>query len=78
MGFDEVSELLPLGEIAKLLPPRNGKSLGAATVRAWHHRGCQGVRLECVKVGGRLMASKEALMNFFRALSAKSSNPKQD
>ncbi len=62
-------ELLPLGDVVKLLPRRNGKKLHVCTVYRWAQRGLRGTRLETLAVGGRICTSREALQRFFERLS---------
>jgi hypothetical protein len=64
---EPVEKLLPLSELAKLIPARDGRPIRVGTVRQWTLRGVRGVRLEAVRVGGRKMVSREALRRFVEA-----------
>ena len=52
--------LLTVSAASKSLPERRH----TATIWRWFHRGCRGVRLESVLIGGRRYTSKEALQRF--------------
>ncbi len=70
MPIDLASEtIIPLGEVPSRLPPgRSGKPLTFSAVWRWALKGVktpQGVvKLETVKVGGRLLTSEQALQRF--------------
>jgi hypothetical protein len=60
----------------KLLPRRRrGRSVNVATMYRWSQRGCRGVRLETIQVGGTRCTSIEAVQRFFEALSADADCP---
>ena len=55
----------------KWLPGRRaGSSLNVSTVFRWAQRGCRGMRLETIRIGGALCTSEDALKRFFARLSA--------
>jgi hypothetical protein len=62
---------ISLTEAAKLMPAaRNGKRCHPSTIFRWAMKGVRGVRLEVLRLGGRLITSREALQRFAEALSA--------
>lgn len=54
---------------------RGGKKLHVSTLFRWASRGCRGVKLETVRVGGTLCSSRDALARFFERLSAADRGP---
>jgi len=77
MAINALTETLrSFAEAASRLPSlRGGKSVNPSTVWRWTRRGVRArdgmlVRLESLKVGGTCCTSDEALLRFFRALSA--------
>jgi hypothetical protein len=76
--IDLVSEapLLPLAQVPALLPPgRGGKPLCFTTIFRWVKDGVcspagERVRLEAVRLGGRLVTSKPALQRFADRLTS--------
>jgi hypothetical protein len=76
MPIDLASEtIIPLGEVPSRLPPgRSGKPLSFSAVWRWALRGIktpQGIiKLETVKLGGRLLTSEQALQRFAERQSA--------
>ena len=58
----ENESLLSVAEAAKLLPRRPA----LRTIWRWIERGCNGVRLETVKIGDRRFTSREALHRFVK------------
>lgn len=62
--------LISLAQAAEFVPRRpNGKKTHVSTIYRWFGRGIRGERLECLRVGGRLCTSTEALQRFFDRLS---------
>jgi hypothetical protein len=64
--------VLPLERASKLriLPRRRkNKRPHPATLYRWAQRGCRGVRLETIRVGGTLCTSVEAIQRFCNRLS---------
>ena len=62
--------VLSFSDAAKRLPRRRaGKRPHVATLYRWATRGCQGVKLETIRVGGTLCTSAEALQRFCERLS---------
>lgn len=58
-------QVLSLKEAARRLPRQaNGKKVHVSTLHRWCSRGLKGVRLESLKLGGRLVTSVEALQRF--------------
>src|SRR4051812_3681693 len=76
MAIDLSSEtLLPLAAVPERLPPgRSGKPLSFSAVWRWALKGIktpQGIiKLETVKLGGRLLTSEQALQRFAERQSA--------
>lgn len=62
---------IALADAAKLLPKnRSGKAVHVATLYRWAARGHKGVRLEIVRLGGRVYTSAAALERFIARCSA--------
>jgi hypothetical protein len=73
--------VLTLNEIARLLPPsRRNRPVSFNCVLRWARRGLKSsstgevVKLEVIKVGGRLLSSREALQRFGERLSPPSAD----
>ena len=49
---------------------RTGKKINQATIWRWLQRGCRGVKLETVLIGGQRYTSLEALQRFAEATTA--------
>ena len=63
--FDlENDELRPVNEIIKA---RLGKRISPATLWRWRLKGVNGVRLECLRLGGCWVTSDAAFTSFLRA-----------
>jgi len=58
--------LLTLAQVARLLPGHPH----VATIFRWCRYGCRNIRLEYVRMGRRMLTSKEALERFSAALAA--------
>ena len=58
--------LIPVNEIPSHVPGR----IHLATGWRWIQRGCRGVKLETVLVGGRRYCSREAIHRFIEATTA--------
>ncbi len=71
MPIDVANEnILSLTEAAKRLPRRRkGSRPHVATLYRWASRGCKGVRLETIQIGGTLCTSVESMQRFFDILS---------
>jgi len=63
-------DVITLADATKRLPRIRGKRIHISTIYRWAHRGVGGVRLETLRVGGRLCTSAEALQRFCDALTA--------
>ena len=64
-------QLLTLRDAARALPgQRCGRRVHVSTLYRWCSRGLGGVQLECLRVGGRLYTSQEALQRFADRLTA--------
>lgn len=63
-------EILSLNEARNRLPKRRqGKRPDVSTLYRWGYRGCKGVKLETIQIGGTKCTSVEALARFFAKLS---------
>lgn len=60
---------MTLSEAAKGLPKSNGKRIHVSTLWRWCRKGIQGTCLEYVKVGRKVMVSRDGLNRFFSALA---------
>lgn len=64
MPIDPIRDsLLPLSTLVRHLP--NAPS--PATLWRWHKRGILGIRLEIIRIGGRVYSTDAALADFIRA-----------
>jgi hypothetical protein len=64
-------QVISLREACGLLPRRRaGKKPAIETLYRWSLRGCRGIKLETVQVGGTRCTSREALQRFCDALTA--------
>lgn len=64
--------ILSLRDVTKLLPRRRGgKNVSVSCVYRWTGKGCKGVVLESIQIGGTRCSSKEALKRFFDQLGRK-------
>jgi hypothetical protein len=71
--------VMSFAQAARLLPRRRtGKKPHVATLYRWAQRGCRGVRLEFIQVGGTRCTSGEALQRFCDALSRPAASPPAD
>ena len=62
--------VVPLRQACRLLPSlRGGGRPHVSTLHRWASRGCRGVRLETVVIGGTRCTSREAMGRFFDALN---------
>jgi hypothetical protein len=82
MAIDPLTERLrSLAEAARRLPAlRGSKPVNPSTVWRWTTRGVRNrdgvlVRLETIKLGGTCCTSDQALVRFFRALTADAGQP---
>jgi hypothetical protein len=82
VAIDPLGEKLrSFAEAARRLPAlRGGKPVNPSTVWRWTTRGVRArdgalIRLESLKVGGTCCTSDQALLRFFRALSAEGPQP---
>jgi hypothetical protein len=71
--------LLTLSQAARLQPPgRGGRPTHISTVYRWISRGIGGIRLDAIRLGGRLLTSREALQRFAEQLTTgRSGSPEQ-
>ena len=64
-------QVISLAEATRLLPRQvNGKKVHVSTLHRWCSRGLRGVRLESLKLGGRVVTSVEALQRFAERCSS--------
>jgi len=62
-------DLLSLAEAARTIPPIDGKRPHMSSIWRWIHVGIRGVHLEHLRIGRRVVTSREALQRFFQTLS---------
>lgn len=62
-------DLLSLTEATRTIPPIDGKRPHVSSIWRWIHVGIRGVHLEHLKIGRRIVTSREALQRFFHTLS---------
>jgi hypothetical protein len=68
-------KIITFGRAAELLPPVNGKRFHSTSVWRWARKGLRGVRLDCLRIGGRFVTSMEAVERFGKALAALPADP---
>lgn len=69
-GPFDLSRLLTLREVAKMLPPsRSNRPVHVATLHRWRMSGIRGIRLECTRAPGGWLTTAEAVETFFRRLA---------
>lgn len=75
MSIDLTHErVVTLREAASILPrQRGGRKVHVSTLYRWCSRGVRGVRLEHLKLGGRIVVSAQALQRFAERCSAATS-----
>jgi hypothetical protein len=59
--------LLPFSKTPAWTEAKLGKRISPATLHRWRLRGCRGVRLATILIGGQRCTSVEALQIFFEA-----------
>ena len=69
--------LLSLKEAAQSLPKIDGRTPHASSIWRWCTRGLSGVKLDHVRLGRRVVTSKEALNRFVNELAQKESEKLQ-
>ena len=60
---------MSLTELAKRVPPIDGRRLNTATLWRWCRKSVRGVTLEYRRLGGRIVSSVEALDRFGKGLA---------
>jgi hypothetical protein len=67
-SIDPVNDdLRPIGEV---IQARLGKRISAGTLWRWRRKGVNGVRLQCLRLGGSWLTSDAAFGEFLRAQTA--------
>jgi hypothetical protein len=62
--------LIALADVPAHLPDRRGgRRPHVSCIYRWAQRGCRGIRLETIQIGGTSCTSSEALQRFFEALT---------
>jgi len=56
-------------ELVRQLPSFHGRRIHVSTLHRWCQRGVRGVRLECRRLGGRIVTSVEAVDRFSARLA---------
>jgi hypothetical protein len=67
--------LLSLHDAAKILPVHGAKRIHMSTLWRWCRKGIGGVRLEYLRVGRRIITSREAMGRFFEAVAKRDEVP---
>ena len=62
-------ELLTPKQVARLLPLIEGKPIDQSAIWRWARKGVQGVRLEHIRLCGRILTTMEALDRFTKELA---------
>lgn len=62
-------ELLSLTEATKTIPPIDGKRPHVGSLWRWTSKGVRGVKLDHLRVGRRVVTTREALQRFFQAVA---------
>ncbi len=71
MAIDPTNErLLSLTEASKVLPRIGGRKPAVSTLWRWRRKGLRGVCLEYLRVGRRIVTSREALQLWMLTTSA--------
>lgn len=72
----QAETVLSFAEATDHLPRRRGRRKPhVTTLYRWAQRGCRGVKLETIQVGGTKCTSLEALQRFFDRLAGTSDEP---
>ena len=70
MPISVTDSLITLAEATAMLPRRRGgKRPAFATIWRWVIRGCYGVKLEAISVGGTLCTTRDALDHFMQRVT---------
>ncbi len=67
-----------LADVARWLPKFQGTKIHTSTLWRWCSRGVRGVRLEYLRLGGRILASVEAVTRFAAKLAELDQQPRDD
>ncbi len=78
MAIDHADKLLTLTEAAKVLPAFDGKRLHPSTLWRWCFKGSQGVELEYIRLGSRILTTEAALHRFMQARTEADSQPRAE
>lgn len=62
-------DLIPLREVPRLLPLRNGRRVSIDAVYRWARKGLAQGRLESLRIGGETYTSREAIARFATRLT---------
>lgn len=63
--------LIALADVPAQLPDRRGgRRPHVSCIYRWVQRGCRGIKLEAIQIGGTSCTSLEALQRFFERLTA--------
>lgn len=66
-----LDDLIPLGDLPKLLPASNGRRLAQSTCWRWAIKGLGGTKLKAWRVGGKWYTSAEAVREFGEVLAGR-------
>ena len=78
MPIDLNETIGSLSEIARFLPPYQGRRIHPSTLWRWHSKGIRGVRLDTLRLGGRILCSVEAVTRFAAKLTELDQQPADD
>ena len=71
----KTEELITLADATHVLPRLNGRRLHSSTIWRWAVKGVGSVKLDYLKIGGRIVTSREALNRFSSALADSDRRP---
>ena len=63
-------QLLAVSKVPNWTEKQLGKRIAPSTIWRWFYRGCRGVKLDTILIGGRRYTSVEALDRFFNAATS--------
>ena len=66
LDVGNLADLIPIEQVPRLLPGNPHIS----TIHRWRTRGVRGVRLSSVRLGGRRLVPREALVEFIKSITS--------
>ncbi|MCA8984816.1 MAG: DUF1580 domain-containing protein [Planctomycetaceae bacterium] len=67
--MNDEEHLISVRELVRQLKTNQGTPVHSSTIHRWRLKGVRGVRLSCVRVGGRWFTSQQRFQEFCRRLS---------